>query len=387
MRIKSLLALVMGFSLSACGSIGQTPTALPTVVLENPSTTTQIRFSVTASGTVVPAAEADLAFSLAGLVEAVHVAAGDQVRKGDLLAELESTPHSLELDQAERTLRELTSPAAIAAAAQAVATAQEEAEKAQKKVVGLSYPRASEAFIRNLEGQIELARETLALASDDYRHVAWRADDDPEKAAALVAMTRAQIDLNQLIANLNWYTGKPTDVDVALIQANADAANAALQEARWYLSALAGEALPENATGGQLAALEKARDDVVAAEANLKATRLVAPISGTIIQVSVVPGEYAVPGEVLLVIKDVTRLRVETTDLSERDAPSVQIGQPTNVHVDALNQDVSGRVSAISPVADILGGDVVYKITVELDALPPGILAGMSVKVEFLTTP
>jgi multidrug resistance efflux pump len=303
------------------------------------------------------------------------------------LAVLDSAAYHLELDRAVRTLRELTSPASIAAAEQAVATAQQEADKAQKKVVGLSYPRASDTFIKNLEGQIEVAREKLAVASDDYHHVSWRADDDPEKAAALVAMTQAQIDLNQLTANLNWYTGKPSDVDVALAQANLDAANATLQEAQWYLAALKGEPVPEGATGTQLANLEQARDDVASAEATLKNTRLVAPISGTVIKVDVVAGEYAALGEIVIVINDVETVRVETTDLSERDVSSVQIGQPAIIHIDALNQDVTGRVDAISPVADTLGGDVVYKTTLELDERPNGILAGMSVEVQFGATP
>ena len=256
-------------------------------------------------------------------------------------------------------------------------------EKAQKKVVGLSYPRASDSLIRNLEGKIEVARETLALASDDYNRVSWRADDDPEKAAALVAMTQAQIDLNQLIANLNWYTGKPSEVDISLAQANLDAAVATLQEARWYLAALRGEPTAQDATGTLLAEFEQARDDVASAEAKLEATRLVAPIAGTVIEVDVIAGEYAALGEVLIVINDIDRLQVETSDLSERDVPMVQIGQPTSVHIEALSQDVSGRVIAISPVGDTIGGDVVYRTTIELDTQPPGMLAGMSVVVQF----
>jgi len=34
-------------------------------------------------------------------------------------------------------------------------------------------------------------------------------------------------------------------------------------------------------------------------------------------------------------------------------------------------------------VADTLGGDVVYKTTIELDDPPEGLLAGMSVDVEY----
>jgi hypothetical protein len=38
---------------------------------------------------------------------------------------------------------------------------------------------------------------------------------------------------------------------------------------------------------------------------------------------------------------------------------------------------------AIAPLADTLGGDVVYKITIDLDAPPAGLRAGMSVEVQF----
>jgi hypothetical protein len=37
------------------------------------------------------------------------------------------------------------------------------------------------------------------------------------------------------------------------------------------------------------------------------------------------------------------------------------------VFIKALNQDVAGKVSAIAPLADTLGGDVVYKTTIDLD--------------------
>ena len=80
----------------------------------------------------------------------------------------------------------------------------------------------------------------------------------PEAHAALVAMTNAQLHLNNLIAKYNWYAGTATDIDTAIIQSNLDAAKANLQEAEWYLGALKGEQIPDNATGSQLAHLEQA---------------------------------------------------------------------------------------------------------------------------------
>jgi len=77
---------------------------------------------------------------------------------------------------------------------------------------------------------------------------------------------------------------------------------------------------------------------------------------GTVVAVEVVAGEYASAGEVLVVVNDLSRLLVETTDLSERDVPGVSLGQEATVHVEALDQDLPGRVTAISHAAEILGG-------------------------------
>jgi multidrug efflux pump subunit AcrA (membrane-fusion protein) len=80
---------------------------------------------------------------------------------------------------------------------------------------------------------------------------------------------------------------------------------------------------------------------------------------------------------------DLSKFQVETKDLSERDVPRISIGQPVTVLVKALDQQVKGKVSEISPLADTLGGDVVYKTTVILDTHLQGLRAGMSVDVRF----
>ena len=383
LRPRIVLALLLCAALVACGSVGGTPTPLPTVVLDTGGGSPQLQGGVTASGVVVPAHQAELAFALAGIVQAVHVAVGDQVVVGQVLAELENASFEAALAQAQRNLRELASPAAISAAEQAVVAARQSVDDAQKKVNALAYPRASQSLIDNIEGQIQLAREELAEASDDFRHVEHRAHDDPERAARLVTMTNAQMHLNQLIANINWYKGKPSDLDEAIAHANLDTATAELQEAEWHLAALNDQSIPAVATGSGLAALAQAEDELATTQAELDSTRLLAPFSGTIVAVEVVAGEYASLGEVLVVINDLSRLLVETTDLSERDVPGVSVGQEAAVHIEALDQDVSGRVTAISQAAEILGGDVVYRTTLELESPPPGLRPGMSVEVHF----
>jgi multidrug efflux pump subunit AcrA (membrane-fusion protein) len=112
---------------------------------------------------------------------------------------------------------------------------------------------------------------------------------------------------------------------------------------------------------------------------------LTAPFDGTVVSIDVLPGELVQPGQVVVVIGDLDHLQIETTDLSERDIASVQIGQAATVRLKAFGQDFTGEVTAIAPMGEKSGGDVVYKVTIELDAPPQGLMWGMSADVEIQT--
>jgi RND family efflux transporter MFP subunit len=132
------------------------------------------------------------------------------------------------------------------------------------------------------------------------------------------------------------------------------------------------------------ARLANAQAALDAAQAQLESLEVKAPFSGTVAAVDVHPGEWVIAGQPVLSLADLDNLQIETTDLSERDVPRVEVGQPAIVFIEALGQEVEGQVESISPLADTLGGDVVYKTTVSIGQLPPGIRAGMSVEVQFI---
>lgn len=108
---------------------------------------------------------------------------------------------------------------------------------------------------------------------------------------------------------------------------------------------------------------------------------LLSPIDATVVSVDIKPGESVDVAQVVVTIATLDNLQVETKDLSERDVPDVKIGQPAIVYVDALDEEFAGKVVAISPVSSTIGGEVVYKITIALDAQPEGLLWGMSAEV------
>lgn len=132
----------------------------------------------------------------------------------------------------------------------------------------------------------------------------------------------------------------------------------------------------------QLAVAQAALDS---AKADLAQTVLSAPFAGTVTDVKVVPGEVVGAGEVVVVLAGLDQLQIETTDLGEQRIASVQPGQPASVYIEALDQDFSGKVVRIAPMANKEGGDVYYQVTIALDEQPPGMLWGMSAEVKIET--
>lgn len=167
----------------------------------------------------------------------------------------------------------------------------------------------------------------------------------------------------------------PQDYDLAQ-------ARAQIQQAQAQLDALT--AKPRDAyLAATKAQIDAAQAQVRVLEAQLPAFRLAAPIAGTVSRLGAHAGEWAITGQLLTAVSDVAHLRVETTDLSERDVLQVRAGQAVSVRVKALAQTLRGTVRLIAPEADRLGGDVVYKVTIDLAAPPAALRSGMSVDVAF----
>ena len=130
------------------------------------------------------------------------------------------------------------------------------------------------------------------------------------------------------------------------------------------------------------ASVQRAQASVEIAQANLAQGTIIAPYEGVIASLSVIPGEFVQSDQIVVTLATLNTLQVETTDLSERDIMNVHIGDPVNIFVEALNKDVSGKVIGISPIADTVGGDVVFKVTITFDEQPENLFWGMTAEVE-----
>ncbi len=135
------------------------------------------------------------------------------------------------------------------------------------------------------------------------------------------------------------------------------------------------------------AELDAAQASLDIANFKLQQGTLTAPYDGTIVAIEVKVGELVQPGEVVAIIGTLDRLQVQTTDLSERSIANVQVGQKAVVQLKSYDQDLTGKVTAVSPMGTPSNGDIVFRVTIELDAPPSNLMWGMSGHVTIQTQP
>jgi multidrug efflux pump subunit AcrA (membrane-fusion protein) len=382
MKFEAWFSLLLLFPLVGCSIFTpSTPAPLPTVVLDNgadsPAVTRAPGRGVTASGVVVPTQEAQLTFTLSGNVKSVMAAVGDTVQEGQALAQLEGEENlqaaistaQFELVQAQQALADLTTAAEIARlqAMQDVVTYHQAVKSAQYTLDNFTIPTNQQKL--DAVAAISQMKQLLDQARQAFEPYKDKPSGDTTRKDRKEALDEAQADYNTAVRRLQY------EYDLEVAQAKLDRAS------HDYEVFSAGPD-PEKLSLAE-ARLKNAENQLAAAQATLEHLAIKAPFSGVVSQVNYHSGEWVVAGQPVLTIADVEHLNVETTDLSERDVPGVSVGQPVTVFVEALGETLSGHVSLIAPLADTLGGDVVYKITIDLDSIPAGLRSGMSVEVQF----
>ncbi|MFC2026214.1 efflux RND transporter periplasmic adaptor subunit [Chloroflexota bacterium] len=215
---------------------------------------------------------------------------------------------------------------------------------------------------------LELAKGRLNQARQDFEPYKYKSSGDPTRRTLGEEVERTRSDFNSILRRLENEAALK-DAEARLIKAEAD-----------YQASQVGP--DPDAVAIAEARIKNAEAQLKVARSALKGINLVAPISGLAVAVNIIPGDTVLPGQVVVTLAELSNLRVETTDLSERDVAEVEIGQTATVYVEALDQELPGRVVRIAPQAVIVGGDVTYTAVVELDELPAGLRWGMTVEVD-----
>jgi HlyD family secretion protein len=171
-------------------------------------------------------------------------------------------------------------------------------------------------------------------------------------------------------------------LDTAILEAKVREAESAVVTEQTQVAYIIRTQVDNERLEAAKADVDRAQAAVDIAKAQLAQATLAAPIGGTIASVDISPAEFANPGQIVIVLGDLTHFQIETTDFSEKDIPKIEIGQKASVFIEALNEEFSGKVIDVARISETVGGDVVFKVTVGLDDQPEGLRWGMSADVK-----
>ncbi len=360
--------------------------------------------TVSANGTGIlqPANEVQLGFGISGRLVTLNVKAGDQVTKGQLLAQLDNTDELVKYEQAQRSLANLTSPASIAQAQNDVATATTTLANATD---ALKYVISPAVF----ESEQQVLADQQAL--NDAQTAGGASPTTDQQSAINAAQAKLKTDQDKLTGNQIWYqqyylplyfTKKaanptstsnshrpvkivegPSALEIETSQSAYDVAKTAVQQDQWYLDALNGKDVPANAGGTNLAAYQTAKYNVQTTKANLDDTQIYAPMSGTIVSISAKLNDN-VSKSPIIVLGDLTKLYLQTY-VSESNYQMFQVGREADIVFDALpDQTFLGKVIQVNPILDTSTSTAVVGGLVEMDPTKANLLMGMSASVNII---
>ncbi len=217
------------------------------------------------------------------------------------------------------------------------------------------------AVEENTRGQLEAAR----LNRDAAQELLNALRDGPTAAqtraagggvgVAIANRDAAQAQLDLLLAGAS-------EEQVAIAQIGVEQAEAAKGIAEASLTqAAAGVTQAE-------ASVTQAQANVESARAALERTILHSTIDGQISRISTSVGQLVAPSVPVVTVADFSEWLVQTTDLTELDVASVEVGATAEVTLDAIPDEViTGEVTNVALVPSVSRGDVVYETTIRLD--------------------
>ena len=330
------------------------------------------RGALVASGTI-KTTEIHVGSELGGRILEIRAQEGEQVKAGETLVVLDSTPWSIQLTPAEAAVK--TSQAdlnmtkapprveAIAAARAAVSLAQAQRDGAlrawQDAQAEVNNPQDLDSKIIDARTQVnqaaqgvELAKAKLAAAETVRdRGTLKREAADWQVQAAQAGLTAAQADqktaqtlLDQLVAIRNHPLGLMAAADVAQGQYEVAQAGVAVAQAR--LDDLLAGSTPEEIAISE-ATVHQAEAAANVLRIQVDKCTVTSPGDGIVLSRALKPGEIAAPSASILTLADLSTVNLDVY-VPENRIGEVKLGQTAKITVDSFpGKTFTGQVSHI----------------------------------------
>jgi len=351
--------------------------------------TGDLTLSASGSGTLIASQQSSLSFASAGTVASVNVQAGDQVSKGQVLAQL-SDLESLKttINLAEQNL--ISAQASLAAlqqnAASNLANAQLAVATAQKALTDANSALVQKGAARCEQAEIDRDYQAYLLAQNSLNQISSKSDGSNDYY--LTYVVPAKNTAARAYSTYVWCSGF-TDYEVNSSHAKAAIAQANLANAQSTLASL------EKNNGLDPIELAKAENTVDNAQVALDTAKktlagatITAPYDGVILSVAGVAGDTVGTGA-FISIADLSHPQVKFY-VDETDMSKLKLGQTAEITFDAITgRTFSGKVTQINPVLQTVNSYQVVQGLINLDLSAekdmPSLASGMNAAVQVIS--
>ncbi len=341
------------------------------------------------SGVLIAGDEIELGFGTNGPVAEIHVQPGDQVIAGDVLAvqgereQLEAAVAADELSaiNARQSLDSIYEKADVATAQAQItlADARDALYSAEyTNIVQQEGNRASQATIDAAAAELENAEDALARANE-------KLNQDPDDGALQINYANAMSKYQTALGNWNWYTGQPTEIQQAMLDAEIAMTKALLGQAE-----LEWERVKDGPDADEIVKAElqlaNAEAKLAISQRDLEQSIIVAPMDGTVITVNANVGQNV--SGTFITLADLSQPHLEIF-LDETDLGKIDLDYAVEVIFDALPDEVfKGIVIQVDPglytsqgVSAVRG---LVKLNSESVVMLDNLLIGMNAAVDVI---
>lgn len=395
-RLYAIVAAIVIVALIAGGVfIYRARTAATATYVTIPAARQTLVQTVTATGTVNPQNTISVGTQVSGTISELDADYNSKVKKGQLLAKLDTTALQQQLDSAEAQLAQseaqaqaaqssATGSAAGATEAQAAAqVAQANARAAQATALSTQQAIAgAQSNVAKSQAALSLAQQTVtrdaALITSGYIPQTQVDTDRSNLVAAQTALQSAQVAVQQArsASTASNAQAQSSTSQISAQQAAAQVANASAQ------GSVASASASQAAIAIQRATVEQA-------QTNLSHAIITSPVDGTVISRAVSVGQTVASSlqtpTLFSIAQDLSKMEVDLA-VGEPDIGSVKFGQHVTFTVLAYpNRTFDGTVSQVRKNPTVVQNVVTYDTVVLVDnkdnALLPGMTANASIGV------
>jgi HlyD family secretion protein len=403
--------------------------------------------TVSVTGNTTPVSSVSLGFGNSGIVAHIYASVGDQVSAGSVLATLDTSDLSAQLQQAQANVdAQEANLAGLKAGARPedIAASQAASDKSVQDLSNLysgipdiaadSYAKANDAVRTQLSSffsSSESSQPNLVFATADSQAAL---DAENGRVAAGAALNKwqgalaslsplsapAAIDaaitsdlgylslvrsfltsVSDAINSANNINAATLATDKAALAAAVTETNTGIKNLNTASQNIASQKLTvqglqaqlalkqSGSTSQDIAAQEAQVEEVQAAVASIQAklqnSEIVAPQSGVVTQFDAKVGQIAAPDTPLVSIISGSKFEVDA-EVPETDIGKVAIGNTVSMTLDAFSGETfTGTVFYIDPAETILQGVVDYKVKVSFDKPDTRLKSGLTANLDIQT--